>query len=89
MIPEIRNHSYSQRLKDLKLIRLEQRRLQLIEVFKYLKRFNNLAARGFFERDFNDRTRNNGEKLILKRFNTSIAQHFYHIQITTTWNSIP
>ena len=38
MIPEFRNHSYQQRLKDLKLISLVQRRLrgQLIEMFKYL-----------------------------------------------------
>ena len=75
MIPEIRNHSYSQWLKDLNLISLEQIRLrgQLNEVFKYLGRFSNARARGLFDRDFNDRTRNNGEKLILKRFNTSIA----------------
>ena len=66
MIPEIRNHSY--RLKDLNLISLEQRRLreQLIEVVKYLRRFNNATARGLFDRDFNDRARNNGEKLIVK-----------------------
>ena len=91
MIPEIRNHSYSQRLKDLNLINLEQRRLrgQLIEVFKYLRRFNNATARGLFDSDFNDKTRNNGEKLIVKRFNTSIAQHFYPIKITTTWNALP
>ena len=46
MIPEIRNHSYSQRLKDLNLISLEQRRLrgQLIKVFKYLWGFNNKTA---------------------------------------------
>ena len=45
MIPEIRNHSYQQRLKDLKLISHIQRRLrgQLIEVFKYLNRFNNVS----------------------------------------------
>ena len=38
MIPEIRNNSNSQRLKDLNLISFEQRRVrgQLIEVFKYL-----------------------------------------------------
>ena len=42
MIPENRNHSYQQRLKDLELISLVQSRLrwQLIEVFKCLKRFN-------------------------------------------------
>ena len=91
MIPEIRNHSYSQRLKDLNLINLEQRRLlgQLIKVIKYLRRFNNATARGLSDYNFNDRTRNNGEKLILKRFNTSIAQHFCPIKITTSWNALP
>ena len=34
---------------------------------------------------FNDRTRNNGAKLIVKYFNASIDQHFYPIKITTTW----
>ena len=45
IIPEIRNHSYQQRHKDLELISLVQRRFwgQLIEVFKYLNRFNNVC----------------------------------------------
>ena len=91
MISEIRNHSYRQRLKDLNLTSLEQRRLhgQLIEAFKYVRRFNNTTARGLFDLDFNDRTRKNGEKLIVKRFNTSIAQHFDPTKITTTWNALP
>ena len=45
MIPEIRNHSDQQRLKDLELISLVQMRLrgQLIEVFKYLNRLINVS----------------------------------------------
>ena len=88
MIPEIRNHSYQQRLKDLKLISLVQRRLRepLIEVFKYLSRFNNVSPIGLFVYNFKDTTKNNGKKLIVKRFNTSVAQHFSPIKITTTWN---
>ena len=91
MIPEIRNHSYQQRLKVLKLISLVQRRLrgQLSEVFKYLNRFNNVSPIGLFEYDFNDWTRNNGKKLIVKRFNSSVAQYFFPINITTTWNALP
>ena len=60
VIPKIRNHSYQQRLKDLKLISLVQRRLrlQLIEVFKYLNRYNIVSPIGLFDYDFNDRTRN-------------------------------
>ena len=91
MFPEIRNHSYHQRIQDLDLISLVQRRLrgQLIEVLKYLNRFTTASARGLFEYDLNDRTRNNGTKLIVKHFNTSVAQHFYPIKITTTWNDLP
>ena len=91
MIPEIRNHSYHQRIQELDLISLVHRRLrrQLIEVFKYLNRFTSASARGLFDYDLNDRTRNNGAKLIVKYFNTSFAQHFYQIKMTTTWNALP
>ena len=34
-------------------------------------------------------TRNNGAKLIVKHFNTSVAQHFYPIKIRTTRNALP
>ena len=89
MIPEIRNHIYQQRIQYLDLISLVQRRLrgQLIEVFKYLNKFTS-SARGLFDYDLNDRTRNNAAKLIVKHFNTSVAQHFYPIKITSTWNAI-
>ena len=35
-----------------------------------------------------NRTRNNGAKLVVKHFTTSVAQHFYTIKITTTWNAV-
>ena len=91
MIPEIRNHSYHQRIHHLYLISLVQRRLQgqLIQVFKYLNEFTTASARGLFDYDLNDRTRNNGEKLIVKHFNISVAQHFYLIKITSTWDELP
>ena len=92
MISEIRNHSSNQRIQDLDLISLVQRRLRgqlIIKVFKYQNRFTTASARGLFDYDHNDRTRNNGVKLIVKHFNTSVAQHFYPIKITTTWNALP
>ena len=57
-------------------------------MFKYLNRFTTATARGLFDYDLNDRTRNNGAKVIVKHFNTSVAQHFYPIKITTTWNAL-
>ena len=57
MIPEIRNRSYHQRIKDHDLISLVQRRLrgQLIEVSKYTNEFTAAIARGLFDYDLNDR----------------------------------
>ena len=83
-------HSYQQRLKNLELISLVQRRLrgQRIDVLKYLNRFNNVSPIGLFDYDFNDRTRNNRKKLIVKQFNTSVAQNFFPIDITTSWNAL-
>ena len=61
----------------------------LIEVFKYLNGFTTATARGLFEYDLNDRTRNILAKLIVKHFNISVAQHFYPIKITTNRNVQP
>ena len=64
MIQEFRSHSYQQRLKDLELISLIQRRLrgQLIDEFKYLNKLHNVSPIGLFDYDFNNRTQDNGEK---------------------------
>ena len=58
-------------------------------MLKYLNRFTTASARGLFDYDLNGRKRNNGAKFIVKQFNTSVAQQFYPIKITTTWNSLP
>ena len=51
--------------------------------------FTTASARGLYLYDLNDRTRNNGVKLIVKHFNISVARHFYPITITTTWYALP
>ena len=55
---------------------------------KYLNGFTTATARGLFHYDPNDGSINNEAKLIVKYFNTSVAQHFYPIKITTTWNAL-
>ncbi|KAF2347862.1 hypothetical protein FHG87_021382 [Trinorchestia longiramus] len=89
MIPELRNLSYERRLQRLELISLEQRRLrgQLIETLKYLNGLNNVTPEGLFERDGNVRTRNNGQKLLLRNFKTFQAMNFFPVKIAATWNS--
>ncbi|KAF2347641.1 hypothetical protein FHG87_021602 [Trinorchestia longiramus] len=82
---------YERRLQRLELISLEQRRLrgQLIQTFKYLNGLNNVTLEGLFERDGNVRTRNNGQKLLLRNFKTSQAMNFFPIKIAATWNQLP
>ena len=55
----------------------------IFEVFKYLNESTTASARVLFDCDLNYRTRNNGAKLIVKHFNTSVTQHFYPIKITS------
>ena len=90
MIPEIRNHSYSQRIKTSNSSALS---LSCVDNWsKYSNTWNGSTMsqqnRGLFDRDFNDWTSNNGVILIAKCFHTWIGQHLYPI-ITTTWNALP
>ncbi|KAF2345895.1 hypothetical protein FHG87_023350 [Trinorchestia longiramus] len=91
MIPELRNLSYERRLQRLELISLEQRRLrgQFIETFKYLNGLNNVIMEGLFERDGSVRTRNKGQKLLLRSFKTFQAMNFFPVIIAATWNELP
>lgn len=90
LIPSIRKKGYQRRLQDLGLYTLETRRLrgQLIEVFKILKGFNNVDYRNFFTLNENQ-TRNNGLKIELKRFSTSLCGNFFTYKIGNVWNGLP
>ena len=90
LIPSIRHLGYVRRLKRLNLYSLEKRRLrgQLIETFKMLKGVNNIDYRHLFTFS-NNRTRSNGWKLELKRFNTSQCGNFFTYKIAPIWNRLP
>ena len=57
-------------------------------MFKYLNRFNNVSPIGLFDNDFNVKLEIMKKMIIVKRFNTSVEHHFFHINITTTWNAL-
>ena len=90
LIPSIRQLGYVRRLERLNLYLLEKRRLrgQLIERFKMLKDVNNIDYRHLFTFS-NNRTRSNGWKLELKRFNTSQCGNFFTYKIAPIWNRLP
>ncbi|KAF2351594.1 hypothetical protein FHG87_017649 [Trinorchestia longiramus] len=68
MIPELHNFSYERRLQHLELVSLEQRRLrgQLIDTCNYRNGLSDVTLDELIERDGNMRTKNNGQKLILR-----------------------
>jgi hypothetical protein len=91
LIPSLRTLPYESRLKILGLQTLKTRRLRgdLIEVFKILNKYDNLDCMEFFALHHDERTRNNGSKLRVKRFNSSIAKNFYTYRIINDWNALP
>jgi len=90
LIPELRHMCYADRLKELNLFSLEARRLrgQLIEVFKILRGFDNVDYRCLFQLS-EGRTRNNGYKLELKRYNGDLCGNFFSYAICSRWNALP
>ena len=90
LIPELRHMCYTDRLKELNLFSLETRRLrgQLIEVFKILRGFDNVDYRCLFQLS-EGRTRNNGYKLQLKRYNGDLCGNFFSYKICGRWNALP
>ena len=91
MIPSLRNKIYQERLNNLELITLEQRRLrgQLIETFKYLKGITRASPVGLFDLDVNGRTRSNGQKLQTRASRTTVKNKFYPTAIVSIWNNLP
>ena len=91
MIPRLRNKPYEERLEELNLFSLTKRRIRgdLIEVFKIFKGFSNLDSSKYFTIDHNNVTRNNGFKIIPRRFKSLEAKYFFFNRIVNIWNKLP
>ena len=91
MIPSLRNKSYEERLKELNLFPLKQRRLRgdLIQVFKIIKGIDNLDYSKYFTIDSSNYTRGNGCKIIGKSFNSNESKNSFFHRIINPWNGLP
>ena len=91
MIPRLRNKPYEERLKELNLFSLSTRRLRgdLIEVFKMFKGLDNVDINEYFTVSQSNVTRNNGYKIISKRFNSNESKHFFFNRVVNVWNGLP
>ena len=86
LIPRLRNKPYEERLSELNLFSLTKRRLRgdLIEVFKIIKGIENMDMEKYFTIDTSNITRNNGYKIVGKRFQTNEAKHFFFNRVVSS-----
>ncbi|MEW8548554.1 MAG: reverse transcriptase family protein [Candidatus Thiodiazotropha sp.] len=95
MVPELKNLSYSERLKHLGLTSLEDRRKRgdLIEAYKIITGKEKVQCNKFFKLvdSDNNRTRGNSMKIYKPRLNKCILQrtNFFSVRVVNAWNSLP
>ena len=81
MIPRLQNKLYEERVKELNSFGLTKRRLRgdLIEASTIFHGFDNIDIIEYVTNDIKNTTRNNGFKIIGKRFRSNEAKHFFLI----------
>ena len=90
MVPELRQLSYPNRLKRLKLPSLAFRRLRgdMVETFKILNHFYDIDHNSFFTLS-QLTTRNNSLKIYTPRVKKNIRLNSFSYRIISHWNNLP
>jgi len=94
MIQGLEHLSYEEseeRLRELGLFSLENRRLQgdLIAAFQYLKGAYRRDGENIFSKAYYDKTRSSGFKLRVGRFRPDIRKKFFTKQVVKHWHRLP
>ena len=89
MVPELRDLSYGERLKELDLPTLEQRRERgdMITVFKFMKGFDRVNCENYFERN-QGKTRGHSWKIKKRRARRDNRKYFFSNRVVDKWNSL-
>jgi len=90
MVPGLKKLPYEERLSELELWTMEERRVRadLIEVFKMVRELSAIKLETFFQLDSNGRTRGHQWKLKKRHRNTDVRQQFFSERVINIWNSL-
>ena len=91
MIRGLEHLPHEERLRDLGLSSLEERRLRgdLINVYKYLKCERQRDLANLFSVVCGDRTRGNGHRKECRKFHTNMGKNFFTVRVTEHWDRLP
>ena len=92
LMQDLRSHSYEDKLKELGLFSMAERRLRgdLIECFKIIKGFDKVNIPDFFELAGESTiTRGHTYKILKKHSRLDVRKCFFTQRVVSIWNSLP
>jgi hypothetical protein len=95
MVSGLKGTSYEEKLAELDMLTLEERRHQadMAQVYKILHRQDNVDRGQWFnlasERGLNTRMSTGVLNLVRPRCNTEVRANFFSVRVTDSWNRIP
>ena len=90
MLPKLKKLDYSDRLEELKLWTLEERRnrADLIEVFKIYRGISKIPFESIFEARAQIATRGHNLRIAKHRCNKDLRNHFFSEKVINRWNKL-